>query len=431
MTRGEPAASEDDSLPEDEGGGASAEATRDGRWGPFAFVDFRFLWLTGLSWTATRELRLLVTGFWLLQETGSAAQLGLLGAVQLVVQVPALLFGGTLADRIDRRRLMLFTQLSVLLVISLMAVLELVGQLQPWHIYAGTAVMGATTVLGQPARGALIASVVPKRQLVQAVTIQTVTMNVSAIIAPLLFAAAAVGINLTAAFFATAIIAVPGVLTPLFIRIRFQPPLPTVDSSTAQRTREGLRFVRRHPILPGLYLLDGGITVFSFYRQLFPLFAAQLYGGGAAVVGLLGAANSIGGIVGTLSVLALRRRRAKGMIVLYATFIYAGLLFPLAVAPQLWLGLLLIGGLGTMDGVTVVMRQSIVQLTTPDHMRGRALSLQTLAAQTANNVGTLEVGILTALVGLSATLIFGGVASVLVTFWIWRAVPGIRDYRYP
>ena len=127
----------------------------------------------------------------------------------------------------------------------------------------------------------------------------------------------------------------------------------------------------------------------------------------------------------------LQRYRSKGMIVLYATLIYAALLFPLAIAPQLWMGLVLLGSLGMMDGMTAAMRQSIVHLTTPDQMRGRTLGLQVLAAQTANNIGTLEVGILTAIVGLSATLVFGGAASLLVTVWIWRAVPGIRGYRYP
>lgn len=406
------------------------DPTLEGRFGPFAFPDFRLLWLTGLSWTATRELRLLVSGFWLLEETGSAAQLGLLGAVQLVVQIPAVLWAGALADRIDRRRLLVVTQLSVASMVALLGVLSLAGQLQPWHIYAGTAVMGATTVMGQPARGALLASVVPERQLVKAVTAQAITMNVSAVIAPLTFAVVVESIDVTAAFFLTAAVAAPGALVPLLIQIRFQPPLVSDGSSTVQRTREGLSFVRRHPILPGLYLLDGGITVFSFYRQLFPLFASELYGGGAAAVGLLGTASSIGSIVGTALVLLLQRVRAHGRLVLYATLVYAALLFPLAVAPDLWMGMVLIGGLGLSDGISVAVRQSIVQLTTPDAMRGRALSLEGLAAQSANNIGTLEVGLMSAAIGLSGTLIFGGAASALITLWIWRAVPGIRRYQY-
>jgi predicted MFS family arabinose efflux permease len=93
--------------------------------------------------------------------------------------------------------------------------------------------------------------------------------------------------------------------------------------------------------------------------------------------------------------------------------------------------MILIGGLGAMDGISVAMRQSIVQLTTPDQMRGRAVALQVLAAQTANNLGTLEVGFLTAAAGLSFTLTFGGAAALVFTLGAWRLVPGIRNYRFP
>jgi len=93
--------------------------------------------------------------------------------------------------------------------------------------------------------------------------------------------------------------------------------------------------------------------------------------------------------------------------------------------------MILIGGLGAMDGISVAMRQSIVQLTTPDQMRGRAVAFQVLSAQTANNLGTLEVGFLAAAAGLSFTLACGGAAALVMTLAIWRVMPGIRHYRYP
>jgi MFS family permease len=400
-------------------------------WSPLRLDGFRYLWGAALSWVMTRELRILVTSVWLFETTGSAAQLALIGAVQLVVQIPALLWGGTLADRVDRRKMLVVTQaVSVVLMLG-MGVLDLGGQLQPWHVYVAIAAMASTNIMGSPAQAALLPSVVPDRWLVQGVVIQTVTQQAMAIASPLLFVLVSELTNLSATFFLTAAVAAPSLLLPMLIQVRFQPPLLREEGSTVHRTWEGFRFVRRHPLLPGLYILDAGITVFSFYRQLFPLFARELYGGGAAATGLLTAANSVGGIAGTLLVLFLRNRRSKGMLVLYATIIYALLLLPLAISRQLWLGMLIIGGLGAMDGISVAMRQSIVQLTTPDQMRGRAVALQVLAAQTANNFGTLEVGFLTAAAGLSFTLAFGGVAALAFTLGAWRLVPGIRKYRYP
>jgi len=400
-------------------------------WSPFRLDGFRYLWGAALSWVMTRELRILVTSVWLFEETGSASQLALIGAVQLVVQIPALLWGGTLADRVDRRRMLVVTQAVSVGLMLAMGVLDIGGRLEPWHVYLAIAAMASTNIMGSPAQAALLPSVIPERWLVQGVVAQTVTQQGTAVAAPLLFALVAGLTDLTATFFLTAIVATPSLILPLLIRVRFQPPLVREAGSTVQRTWEGFRFVRRHRLLPGLYILDAGITVFSFYRQLFPLFAKELYGGGATATGLLTAANSFGGIGGTLLVLFLRNYRAKGMLVLYATIIYALLLFPLAISRQLWVGMFLIGGLGAMDGISVAMRQSIVQLTTPDQMRGRAVALQVLAAQTANNFGTLEVGFLTAAAGLSFTLTFGGVAALAFTLGAWRLVPGIRNYRFP
>jgi len=380
----------------------------------------------------SRDFHILVTSVWLFEETGSARQLALIGAVQLVVQIPALLWGGTLADRVDRRRLLSLTLAISVAVMLGMGLLDVGDQLRPWHVYLAIALLASTSVMGSPSQGALIASVVPARWLVQGVVIQTVTQQGAAIVGPLLFALVADQLfDVTASFFLAAAVALPGVLIAPFIRTRFQPPLRREEGSTVRRTWEGFRFVRGHRLLPGLYLLDAGITVVSFYRQLFPLFARELYGGGAGVTGLLTAANSFGAVLGTLLVLVLRNYRAKGLLVIYATLVYALLLFPLAIVGQLWLGLILIGALGGMDGISVAMRQSMVQLTTPDQMRGRAISLQTLAAQSANNLGTLEVGLLASLAGLSFTLAFGGAAALVVTVGIWRIVPGIRNYRYP
>lgn len=400
-------------------------------WSPFRLDGFRYLWGAALSWVMTRELRILVTSFWIFETTGSVAQLALIGAVQLIVQIPALVWSGTLADRVDRRQMLMATQAVSVSLMFGMGILDLTGELQPWHVYIAIAAMASTNIMGSPAQAALLPSVVPERWVVQGVALQTVTQQAAAVIAPLLFALVAALMNVTATFFLAAVIATPALLLPMLIRIRFQPPLIPESGSTVQRTWEGFRFVRRHKLLPGLYTLDAGITVFSFYRQLFPMFAKELYGGGAAATGLLTAANSVGGIGGTLLVLVLQNYRSKGMLVLYATIIYALLLFPLAISRQLWVGALLIGGLGAMDGISVAMRHSIVQLTTPDRMRGRAVALQVLAAQTANNVGTLEVGFLTALIGLSSTLTFGGAAALAFTIAAWRFVPGIRNYKYP
>jgi predicted MFS family arabinose efflux permease len=208
-------------------------------------------------------------------------------------------------------------------------------------------------------------------------------------------------------------------------------PEGVASGSMMRSIVDGFTFVRHHPILPGLFLLDAGITVVSFYRQVLPAIARGLFNGGAGATGVLTSANSAGAVAGSFLVLGLVNYRAKGMMVLYATIAYSLLLFAFGSASSLLVGAIVIAGLGAADAVSVTLRQSTVQLTTPDHLRGRTLSFTTLAAQTANNIGTIWVGFMSAWIGEGKTMVLGGVLSLIATLVIWRTVSAIRNYRYP
>jgi hypothetical protein len=117
------------------------------------------------------------------------------------------------------------------------------------------------------------------------------------------------------------------------------------------------------------------------------------------------------------------------MVVLYASFAYGFILFGFGTASSLWLGMLMIGLLGAADAVTVAVRNTTVMLTTPDHMRGRAFSMMYLAAQTANNIGTIWVGAWAGIVGAANTMLLGGVISVAATALIWLLWQPIREFR--
>lgn len=400
-------------------------------WSAFAFRDYRVLWMAGLSILITNNLRLLSSTVWLFEETGSAAVLGLIGLVLLVVQIPSLLYGGSLADRMNRKRLMSGMQGATMVVATIVAVLALTDSLRPWHIFATTAVTGITAVISEPARSALTQSVVPRSHLMHAVTTSTLTYQIAAILSPLFFAAIASTYGLTPGFVMVAVTSIFGVVLPFLIRAPGNPAPNLVRRSIPHEIVDGFHFVRKHPILPGLVALDGCITVFSYYRETLPAFAAGLYLGGAGAVGVLSSANSIGAAVGSFVVLFLAGFRARGMLVLYASVAYGLILFPFGLVPWLFGGALLIGLLGATDAVGMTVRQSTVQLTTPPEMLGRALSFFSVAAYTANNVGTLWVGVLAYYIGVPNTMIIGGVLS-LATVWLTaRLVPGIRSYRYP
>ncbi len=398
-------------------------------WSAFTFRDYRILWLSSAAGLVTMQMRLLVTGVWLYDVTGSGLQLGLLGAVQLAVQLPAILYGGALADQMDRKKLIAITQSFSFIFIALMTALVMFDRLVPWHVYAVTAILGVTSILGGPARSAITANVVPRSHLLHAVTCNTATFQIGAIAAPLAFTLVIETLGITAAFAASAVFALPASALPLLIRAKMD--RPQSEGSMLQRIWEGVVYVKSHPILPGLYIMDIGVTIVSFYRQIFPLIADRMFRSGAGAVGIMSAANSVGGVAGTFAVLYMNRFRAKGMIVIYATLAYAILLIAFGFSPYLWLGSLLLVGLGATDAIGMTTRQTTVQLTTEDHMRGRAVSAHSVSAMSANNLGTLEVGYMSDQIGANNTMILGGVIGIVVVIAVWRLVRGVREYRYP
>ncbi len=395
------------------------------------YRDYRLLWLVMVSATIVLWLRILSTAQWLLEDTGSAVLVGFIGVVQLVVQVPALLWGGTLADRIDRKRLIALANGTTCLVMLALGLLDANGVLTAWMVYVAIALSAFSQMLANPARSALVPIAVPQRHLMLAASTDTASQNAAAIVGPLIFAGVVAAANITTAFFVGAAVSLVSAITPWLIRARGVAEGHAEDSpaSTLHRIWEGLRYVARHPILPGLFLLDTGMTVASFYREILPVLALGMFAGGASATGLLGAANSTGAIVGSFVALLLAGYRAKGMLVLYASLAYGFILFGFGTVRTLWAGALMIALLGAADAVTVAVRQTTVMLTTPDHLRGRAFALMILVAQTANNVGTIWVGAWAGAIGAGNTMVLGAAISVVATLVIWRLWRPIREFR--
>lgn len=397
-------------------------------WSVFAHRDFTFLWAGGVAMSISTTLRTLVASQWLYDTTGSAAQLGLLGVVQLV-QMPVVLYGGALADIIDRKKLMIMTQGVAFAMLALLAALAGIHALRPWHIFAVTGVSGVVSMLGSSARPAMLPRVVPRTELTQAVSAQVISFQIAGIITPILFLAVYEALGVTTSFAIGAVIALSSIIAPMVIRASGKPE-GSGRRVTVSSLKEGFRFIAGHRLLPGLYMLDIGVVIFSYYRPLFPVFADKLYGMGAQGTGLLGTADAIGSTLGSVAMMFTGRVQRKGLLVLVATLVFALLLFAFGINRVFVLGLIIVAVLGAMDSISMVMRQAIVQLTTPDKLIGRASSAHSFAAMSANYTGQTVVGVLAGPLGAGNTMFLGGTVALLVTGAIWQFVPNVRRYVF-
>lgn len=401
-------------------------------WSVFTYRDYRLLWVILITGSIVNWMRILGTAQWIFDDTGSAYFVGLIGVVQLIVQIPMTLWAGTLADRVDRKFLLTLAYSVSAISMLVLGVLNYLDLLNIVIVYVAIAIMSGTYMLVSPARAALVPIVIPEKRLMLAVSMDTASANAASVIGPLIFAGVAVIAGSTEVFLLTSIFAVLGVLLPLFIKV--QGKAETEDETETkvsqwQQTKDGFTYVRNHPLLPGLFLLDIGITTATFYREILPVLALGLFAGGASATGMLGAANSAGAILGSFAAMMFVGYKRTGMLVLYASFVYGFVLFGFAIANSLILGMLMIALLGAADAVTVAVRSTTVMLTTPDNMRGRAYALLILAAQTANNIGTIWVGFWAGYIGASNTMVLGAVIAILATALIgWKFKP-IREFR--
>ena len=346
------------------------------------------------------------------------------------------MYGGVFADRLDRKKLIAFTQFFSFFLIGFMALLESSSSLEIWHVYLVSAILSATSVFGNPARSAFTARVVPRNVLSHAVAMNTITWQVGTIVTPFIFYLTSFAWRDTASdslvlsFWINTLIAFFSVISPFFIRESGKALEITKTTSINKNLIEGFKYVISHPILPGLYILDIGVTVVSYYRELFPIFAKQLYSRGRDAVAILTAFNAIGAIFGSLLVMYTHKIKRKGVIVLYATLVYGFLLIIFGWSTSIWIGIFALIALGAADAVGMTMRQTVVQLTTPDNMRGRATAAHSLAAMSANGIGKWEVAIMSDYIGAGNTMILGGFVSILVVLIIWYALSGVRKYTY-
>ncbi|MCY3733482.1 MAG: MFS transporter [Chloroflexi bacterium] len=397
----------------------------------FRIRDYRVLWLAALCMIISQMIRFVAIPQWFVDQTGgeSFTEVAIIGAVQLPVQAFGVLYGGVLADRFDRRWLMAAANAMVLAILVAVATAATLDVLEFWMAWVALAALGGLATFVAPARATITPRVVPPRYLSAAVTLDTSTQMTGWILGGLIVTALAVGLDAIGMLWVAAGFALISAIMPALIKTSAR--AVSQRQSTLRMVIEGTRYVVRHPILPGLFSLDWGITVISYYREILPLLATGLFMAGVGAAGALGTVNAVGSACGMLLALFLVNYRAKGIMVLAASAVYASLLFALGAAPWLWVGMIVIAMLGAADAVTVAVRQVTVHLTTPDEMRGRAFSVMVLMAQTANNLGIIWVGFWGDEIGVDRTYFLGGVIGLAATLLIGLLWRSISRYRAP
>lgn len=419
---------------------------------PFAIANFRAYWVARFAATLGQMAMVIVIGWQvydIARETmtikESAFQLGLIGVAQFLPLLALSLFAGWLADRIDRRWIArAAVGLEVLCALSL-GWLTLTDTISLPALFGIAALLGVARAFAGPALGALAPNLVPKESLPTAIALSSTSWQIGTVIGP------AMGGYLYAAGPSVPYFVAAGLFALALLMLLLISPVPRTTikftGSPWSQMIDGLHYVRRNRLVLGAISLDLFAVLLGGATAMLPVYARDILQVGSEGLGHLRAAPALGAVmIGLLfSWRPLKTEVGKKMLLAVAVFglatVVFGLSAPLLVrllgpsaighdlAPAVLLSLVALFVLGAADMVSVYVRQSLIQLYTPDQMRGRVGAVSTLFVSGSNELGEAESGFLAALIGPVAAVIGGGIGAVLVTILWAKLFPELRRAR--
>jgi len=385
--------------------------------------QFRLLFLGQLVSFVGRQITVAAAAYQVFQLTRSTFLVGLLSLAQLGPLLVLSLVGGSLADAMDRRRLLLVLQ--VLLAATSVGLAVNAGLDAPavWPLFVLTAASAGLSAVDNPTRSAAVPGMVVAAQLPAALALGQIIMQSGLALGPLLAGVVIAKVGVAAAFWVDTVTFGVAILTLVLMH-----PMAPEGGGTRMgfaSVAEGFRFLRGRRALQGTFVIDVNAMVFGMPRALFPEMASRVFGGGAVTFGALSAAPGVGAIVGALFSGWVGRVHRQGRAVLVAVGIWGLAIAVFGATSFLPLALVMLAVAGTADMVSAVFRNSILQLTVPDRLRGRLSAVHIAVVTGGPRVGDLESGAVASLTNPQVSAVTGGLACVAGVAVIGRAIPAL------
>ena len=395
--------------------------------------NFRLLWtgqLISFSGSNMQTAALLWHVSLLVPAAQRPIALGMVGLVRLMPIIFFSIAGGTVADASDRRRVMWLTQTGMAATAVALAVLTFYGVEHPWPIYSLAAIGAAFGAFDSPARQALMPTLVPREHLPNAISLNAIMVQVASVTGPAIggLVIATLGVGWVYAVNALTFVCVIVAL----LMMRGVPARGADDTGdiSVRAVREGLGFVFSSPMIRSTMLLDFFATFFSSATALLPIFAQDILHVGARGYGWLYAAPSVGAVLMSIvMVRSIERIERRGMVLLWAVCAYGGATIVFGLSHSFLLTFLCLAVTGAADTVSMVLRNVIRQLGTPDHLRGRMTGINMVFFQGGPQLGELEAGLVAQWIGPRGSVVTGGIGCLIAAAWIAARTPALRQYR--
>lgn len=391
--------------------------------------DFRLVW-TGLLITSAGSQFTLVAVFVQVKDlTGSEAAVGATGLAYLIGLVAGSFGGAAILDAWDRRRLLMSAQVLLGAGSTTLLLAAIAGDPPVWVVYAGLTVLAAGSAVDSPTRNAMTPRLVGPALIPAAQALNQVVWNTSALFGPAIAGLVIARWDVTAAYAVD--LASIGCMFVAATLLHPMPPLDTDHTDTGFRAiREGFSFARRHRLIMSTFVVDLVAMVFGLPRALFPFLIVEQFQRSPEAIGLLFAAPAVGALAGALTSGWTGRVERQGLAVIVSVAAWGGAIAAFgASGSYLWLGLLMLALAGCADVISAIFRSTMLQVHSPDRLRGRVSGIHVLVVTGGPRLGDLEAGIVARLVTPTFSVISGGLACVVGAGLVALAYPELRRAR--
>lgn len=397
--------------------------------------NFRRLWFGLLVSGVGNQLTVVAVAYQAFTLTHSTAVVGLISLVCLLPTLVGSLGGGSIADAMDRRRLLILTQVLLAVSSAGLAINAMLPDPQLWVLFVASAATAAFQGIDWPTRLAVLPMIVPAEDLPSAYALQSIVNNVAVVVGPALAGVIIAAFGLGSVYLIDVVS-----YGATFIAAILLPSLrPAGGTSPSIRSvTDGLQYLRSQKLLAATFALDLNAMIFGMPKAVFPALGTELFHGGAATVGLLYAAPGAGALLASLLSGWVGHIRSQGRALVLCMLVWGATIAAFGIIPVLWIGLALLAVAGGADIIGGVFRVAILQKSTPQHMQGRLGGVFYAAAVSGNRLGDGETGLAAAIGGPQFAVWSGGLACIVGTVllaWripaLWRKTPAIEPSGVP
>jgi len=374
------------------------------------------------------EMQNVALSWFMYQLTGSALALGLMGLARVIPVFIFALIAGHVSDTLPRRRILALANIVLLITSGILTSLAFLHLITPTIIYLIILINSTALTFASPASHAFLPALMPRQDYQNAISINSMGYKTAMVIGPAM------------AGFLIARIGVPGVLAlhifcigfylMSIIRVgRFPQELSHSVHGKLHSIKAGLRFVKNSRLIWSSMLLDFFASFFGSGMTLMPIFAADILKVGPEGLGLLYAAPSIGGIIAGLIFTSKKHIKKQGYVLLISIVFYGVSTIMFGISTHFSLSLIMMGVVGGADMISSIIRSTLRQMVTPDHMRGRMVSINMIFYLGGPQLGEVESGILASLIGSPYTVVIGGIATIIATVFFTLRIPELLEYE--